>query len=119
MQAIHSRDCYHAAMREWTDIADADDLPDGGRLCVSVQDRALVVLRVGEAVYAIANTCPHAGRPLEEGEVRGATITCPYHGYMYNLKTGANIDHPDFEPPVPTFAARIENGKVQVAVDEA
>ncbi|MFN3168141.1 MAG: Rieske (2Fe-2S) protein [Phycisphaeraceae bacterium] len=104
-------------MQNWTDIADADDLPDGGRLCVSVDKQALVVLRVGDAVYAIANTCPHAGRPLEEGEVRGLTITCPYHGYAYNLRTGNNLDYPDIEPPVPTFAARIEQGKVQVSVD--
>ena len=101
-------------MPDWTDIADEDELPDGGRLCVTVADRALVVLRVGEDVYAIANTCPHAGRPLEDGEVQGLVITCPYHGYAYNLRNGNNLDYPDIEPPVPTFPVRIEGGKVQV-----
>ncbi len=103
-------------MPDWTDIADADELPDGGRLCVSVHQQALVVLRVGAEVYAIANQCPHAGRPLEEGEVRGLTITCPYHGYLYHLKTGKNLDYGDIEPPLPTYPARIDRGKVQVAL---
>lgn len=102
-------------MPDWTDIADADALPDGGRLCVTVQGRSLVVLRVADQVYAIANTCPHAGRPLEAGEVRGLTITCPYHGYAYNLRNGANLDYPDIEPPVPTYPARIAGDKVQVS----
>ena len=103
-------------MPNWTDVADADELPEGGRLCVTVQDTALVVLNVDGAVYAIANTCPHAGRPLDQGEVQGLTITCPFHGYAYNLRNGKNLDHPEFEPPVPTYPARIEGGKVQVAV---
>jgi len=83
---------------------------------VKIEKRPVVVLRVDSTVYAIANTCPHAGQPLEDGEVRGLTITCPYHGYAYNIKTGANLDFPDIEPPVPTYLARIENGKVQVAL---
>ncbi|MEM9020411.1 MAG: Rieske (2Fe-2S) protein [Planctomycetota bacterium] len=101
-------------MTDWTDIADADDLPEGGRLCVSVNDRPLVVLRVDDTVYAIDNVCPHAGRPLDQGEVRGRTITCPYHGYAYSLATGANLDYPDIEPPLPTHLARISEGRVQV-----
>ncbi len=105
-------------MSDWTDIADADELPTGGRLCTSVAGKALVVLNVDGQPYAIANQCPHAGRPLEEGEVRGITITCPYHGYAYNLKTGTNLEYPEFEPPVPTYPVRIEAGKVQVAIEK-
>ena len=107
---------YHAAVTEWIDIADADELPEGGRLCTSVNGRHLVVLHVGGTLYAIANQCPHAGRPLEEGEVRGKIITCPFHGYTYNLESGRNLDYPDIEPPVPTFNARIEGGKVRVRI---
>jgi len=105
-------------MAKWNDIADVDALPEGGRMCVTVNERSLVVLRVKDAVYAIANTCPHAGRPLEDGEVRGLTITCPFHGYAYNLRNGKNLDYPDIEPPVPTYPARIEAGKVQVALED-
>lgn len=104
-------------MAQWTDIADQDELPEGARLCTRVAGKPLVVLNVDGTPYAIANTCPHAGRPLEDGEVRGMTITCPFHGYTYNLRNGNNLDYPDLEPPVPTYPVRIEGGKVQVAIE--
>jgi nitrite reductase/ring-hydroxylating ferredoxin subunit len=105
-------------MSDWIDIAEEKELPAGGRLCTTVQGKPLVILNVDGQPYAIANQCPHAGRPLEDGEVHGTVITCPFHGYAYNLKTGNNLDHPEFEPPVPTFPIRIEAGKVQVAITE-
>ena len=101
-------------MPNWTDIADADALPEGGRLCLKLQDQPLLVLNVAGNIYAIENVCPHAGRPLEEGEVRGKTITCPYHGYAYNLATGASLDQPDIEPPVRTYAVRVQGEKLQI-----
>ncbi|MGB0767176.1 MAG: Rieske (2Fe-2S) protein [Phycisphaeraceae bacterium] len=104
-------------MPEWIDIADADQLPEGGRLCTAAAGKPLLVLNIDGQPYAIANQCPHAGRPLEEGEVHGTVITCPFHGYAYNLKNGNNLDHPEFEPPVPTYPARIDSGKVQVALE--
>lgn len=104
-------------MPDWTDIADADALPDGGRLCTTIAGKAVVVLNVEGTPYAIANQCPHAGRPLEDGEVQGLVITCPYHGYAYNLRNGNNLDYPDIEPPVPTYPVRIEAGKVQVSIE--
>ena len=105
-------------MPQWTDIADVNDLPAGGRLCKTAAGKAIVVLNVDGTLYAINNQCPHAGRPLEEGEVQGVVITCLYHGYAYNLKNGKNLDHPEFEPPVPTYPVRIEGGKVQVAMEK-
>lgn len=106
-------------MANWIDIAQTSELPEGGRLCITVEKKPLVVLNVAGQIYAIANTCPHAGRPLEEGEVRGLTITCPYHGYAYNLRNGKNLDYPDIEPPVPTYPTRIEDGKVHISFDRS
>lgn len=105
-------------MPDWNDIANADDLPSGGRLCTQVGDKPIVVVNTEMGLYAVANQCPHAGRPMEDGEVQGLVITCPYHGYAYNLRNGKNLDFPEFEPPIPTYPVRIEAGKVQVAVSD-
>lgn len=104
-------------MPKWIDLANTDQLPRDSRLCTVIAGKPIVVLNVAGQTYAIANQCPHAGRPLEHGEVRGMTITCPYHGYTYNLKTGKNLDYPEYEPPVPTYPVRIEAGKVQVCME--
>ena len=49
------------------------------------------------------------------------TLTCPYHGYTYHIKTGKNIDFPDEERRATTFPIHVEGGRVQVqlASDEA
>lgn len=104
-------------MPEWITIADANDLPDGSRRCATVEGKPVLVINADNQLYAIANTCPHAGRPLEDGEVHGKVITCPFHGYAYNLKNGNNLDHPEFEPPVPTYQVRIHEQKIQVNVN--
>ncbi len=111
----------------WTDLGPADDFPSDKHTCLNTEGadgtrgRALVVLHVDGAWYALENRCPHAGRPLGDGERAGMTLTCPYHGYAYHIKTGKNIDFPDEETPVRTFPIRVEDGRVQVQItnDEA
>lgn len=90
------------------------DLPEGGRVCTAVNGRRIVVFNLEGKLHAIASACPHAGRPLDDGEVRGKIITCPFHGYAFNIATGVNLDFPDIEPPVPTFAARFVDGVLEV-----
>jgi nitrite reductase/ring-hydroxylating ferredoxin subunit len=62
----------------------------GGLLPVGLADREAVVVRAGTGeVFAIARACPHEGYPLEEGMVIGETITCPWHGWRFDLRSGA------------------------------
>lgn len=93
------------------------DLPPGGRACVAHAGRRVIVFNLNGTLHAIASTCPHAGRPLDEGELRGRVLTCPFHGYAYNITNGRNIDFPDVEPPVPTFAARFRDGSLELDGD--
>ena len=104
-------------MCTWTSVAHAHELPDGGRQCITLHARELVVFRLGDDVFAVHNQCPHAGLPLEEGHLRGRVLTCPYHGYAYRIDTGRNIDFPHEEPPARTFPARIHDQQVQVLME--
>ena len=74
-------------------------------------------MHVEGTFYVLENRCPHAGQPLGDGERAGLTLTCPYHGYTYHIKTGKNIDFPDDERPVKTFPVRVQAGIVQVLLD--
>ncbi len=105
-------------MAKWTDIGPQKDFPPGCQICLETQDTRLVVFNLDGQLLVVSNICPHAGQPLGEGERRGLVLTCPYHGYAYNIKTGANIDFPYDEPPVPTYAVRCTDaGWVQVHAD--
>ena len=104
-------------MAKWIDLGPLDDFPPGSKICTKAQGKSVVIINRAGKLLAVSNACPHAGLPLGDGEVTGDTITCPYHGYTYNLETGCNIDFPHDEPPVPRFAVRSENGRVEIELE--
>ena len=65
-----------------------DELPEGRgrRVCTAGYD--LAVFKVGDAVYAIDDSCPHAGSSLSNGRAEGTTVGCPAHGLKFDLVHG-------------------------------
>jgi nitrite reductase/ring-hydroxylating ferredoxin subunit len=74
----------------------------GDRAVVEAGDREIVVLRVDGELHAFDNACPHEGNPLVEGEVLGEVLECAYHGWRFDLETGACLvgDEPARRYPV-------------------
>jgi len=70
-------------------------LRSSGAFTATVAGRSVAVFAVGEAVVATQGRCPHAKGPIHQGEVIGDTLTCPWHGYSFSLRTGACEDDPD------------------------
>lgn len=102
-------------MAKWVDIGPISDFPAGEQKTVRAEGLPVVVFNIEGLFLAIADICPHAGMPLGGGELCGKVLTCPFHGYAYNVETGRNIDFPDQEPPARTFPVRVsEAGTVQV-----
>jgi len=73
-----------------------------GRAVVDAGDREIVVLEVDGALHAFDNACPHQGNPLVDGEVLGEVLECAYHGWRFDLATGACLfgDEPARRYPV-------------------
>jgi nitrite reductase/ring-hydroxylating ferredoxin subunit len=65
------------------------------------------------AVYALKETCSHLGGPLSEGELKGDTITCPWHFSTFRLKDGSVLNGPASSRQV-RYRARIANGQVEL-----
>ena len=105
-------------MSKWVDVGSKDQLQDGAKLCTSAAGQELVVLNVDGELYAIANVCPHAGMPIGEGDCRGHVITCPFHGYAYDIRSGRHVEFPHEELPVQTFRVRVEGERVQVQLPD-
>src|SRR2546422_5406081 len=70
-------------------VADLAEIVDGGSKIVNVQGRNIALFRVKDQYFAISNNCLHRGGPLGEGEVRNYEVTCPWHGWKYNLLDGS------------------------------
>ncbi len=65
--------------KEFTAVAPVADVPDGVPTKVMFGPTAVMLVRRGDLVHALKDTCSHAGGPLSEGELTGDTITCPWH----------------------------------------
>lgn len=85
--------------------------PLGNAVRVEVGGTPVAVFNVGGELYAIGAVCPHEGGPLEEGEVENGRVTCPWHGSVFDLKTGKVLT-PPARNDVPVFAVRKEGDLV-------
>ena len=95
----------------------ASAVPDGGARVVRMDDHlALAVFRVGETFYAIDNRCPHKGGPLGEGPLDGTTVTCPWHRFTIDVRTGENGRVPGLR--VRTFPVERDGDELRITVGE-
>lgn len=81
-------------MAEFIRIAGIADIKPGSGTTVEVGGKSLAVFNVEGSYYVIDNDCVHRGGPLGEGELEGNTVTCPWHGWSYDVKTGKCINNP-------------------------
>ncbi len=85
---------------------------------VDVDGTPVVVVRVGDDVYALGDICSHAHVSLSEGEVwcDEREIECPKHGSTFSLETGAPLTLPATQP-VPVFTATVADGNVTITTN--
>jgi nitrite reductase/ring-hydroxylating ferredoxin subunit/uncharacterized membrane protein len=98
---------------DWTATDSASEWTDGTPRRVDADGTPVVVVRDGEAWYALAATCSHAGGPLDEGEVHDGCIECPWHGSRFRLRDGSVAAGPAFAPQ-PTLEVRVHDDVVEV-----
>jgi len=81
-------------MANFIKAAKKSDLGEGQGMVVNLEDNAIALFNVGGNFHAIDNTCKHAEGPLGEGELDQAQVTCPLHGWQYDVTTGACLNNP-------------------------
>ena len=102
-------------MTDFVSVAKANDLAEGELRAFDVTGTSVAVANVGGALYAFGNICTHRRCPLAKGELDGTTVTCPCHGSMFDVTTGAVLRGPA-EEPVGSYAVRVEGEEIQVAL---
>jgi len=87
-------------------------LASGQTTLVTVDGEDVAIFRRGDEILAIGNLCPHQGGSLSDGFVEGDIVTCPLHGWEFDLRSGACMTVPG--ESVPSYAVTVEAGAVFV-----
>lgn len=102
-------------MSHWVRVADAQNIPEGVGTEVMAGEQIIALYRIGDAFYALDGICPHAGGPLAEGELQGTVVTCPWHGWQFDVTTGQHCLNQRLCHP--SFHTRVEGNDVYVEID--
>lgn len=86
--------------------------PDG-RTVVEAGGLEIAVFLVEGTPHAFVNACPHEGNPLRDGDVLGQILTCAYHGWKFDLETGACLLG---EAAARSFPAELQDEEIVLTV---
>lgn len=104
-------------MGDWRDVAAVDDLASGAATTVVVDDDPVMLVRVGDRVFALDALCSHEDRDLASGCLAGdGSWECAHHGGRFDLASGRATGMPAVAP-LRTWDVRVVGGRVQVRED--
>ena len=89
------------------------DVAPGTGKTVTVAGKEVAVFNVDGTFHAIDNECPHRGGPLGEGELEGCLLTCPWHAWQFDLRTGESVTD---DSRVAVYPCKVEGDQVLVEV---
>lgn len=101
-------------MTKFVRVASVSDISAGQGMTVVIDGKEIAVFNCGGTFYAIDNTCKHQGGPLGEGELEGTVVTCPWHGWTYDVTTGVSPDDPGCT--VDRYEVKIEGSDILISI---
>lgn len=102
-------------MANWIYVAEASDCPAGSAREVVAGDSVLALVNVDGQFYALDGVCPHQGGPLGQGTLEGSIVTCPWHGWQFDVRTGRHCLSQTIVQP--GYPVRLEGGAVWVDLE--
>lgn len=75
-------------MPNWIRLGPSMEIEEGRCKVYNAAEGGIAVFRIEGVYHAIANTCVHMGGPLSEGDLAGHVVTCPWHHWSYDVRTG-------------------------------
>lgn len=97
-------------------IASTADIAPGKTLCVTVDEREILLCNSKEGMFAVDNLCTHADARLSEGKLKGCKVICPLHGAAFDIRDGAALSRPA-SVPLNTYAVKVEGEAIYLARD--
>ena len=93
-------------------VGKVSEMPPGSSKVVVVQGHPVALFNVDGTFHALSNVCLHRGGPIGEGTLDETTVTCPLHGWEYDVRTGKNVANPMAR--LKTYSVHVEGDDVLV-----
>lgn len=113
---------YEILMTELVPLIAVDDLPEGSSAECVAEGRIFAAYNVNGEFFVIDGICPHAGGPLGEGVLDGHIVTCPWHGWQFDVKSGTHclnsrLSQSQYEPVVSDGMVAIRRSDIEGGTD--
>ncbi len=95
-------------------VAKLSEIPLGKGIEVAAGTRVVALFNVEGTIYAMDGLCPHSCGPLGKGTLRGMTVTCPWHGWQFNVTSGKHLQSQTIKNAC--FPVTIEGDEVYVTL---
>jgi nitrite reductase (NADH) small subunit len=95
-------------------VARVEDVPPGSARAVQAGDAEIALFHCDDGFHATQGHCLHLGGPLGHGRLDGCVLSCPWHGWQYDVRTGEN----EFDRALrlETYEVVVEDGEVKVVL---
>ena len=104
-------------MTDFERVADVKDIPMGESLVIEQGGHSVAIFNISGNFHAINSLCPHQGGPLGEGLVDGHIVTCPWHGWQFDVTTGESPLNSTVTQPC--YELKVEGNDVLLKLPEA
>jgi nitrite reductase/ring-hydroxylating ferredoxin subunit len=101
-------------MPQFVKVAKVNEMPPGTAREFQADGRMIALFNVDGSFYAVDNTCLHRGGPLGQGSLEGEVVTCPWHGWQYNVKSGEAVFNEQIK--VQCYEVKIEGDDICVGL---
>jgi nitrite reductase/ring-hydroxylating ferredoxin subunit len=102
-------------MATWTRLTRASQCPVGSATEVVAGQRVIALFNVDGTFYALDGVCPHQGGPLGQGLLSGCVVTCPWHGWQFDVTSGQHQFNPQMVQP--RFETRVEDDWILIDLE--
>ncbi len=100
---------------EYVEIAKTDDVKNGELKVFEVNGESIILINLNGEFFAFKNQCSHMELELDEAEIDGEILTCPWHGAQFNIRTGDVVRLPASEP-LEKYDVKVKDGKIYIKI---
>jgi len=104
-------------MSQWFRAIRIEECLPGTAIEVVVGEQIVAIYNVEGDIIALDGICPHQGGPLGKGELAGCIVTCPWHGWQFDVRTGRHLVNASVQQPC--IATRVKDCWIEVELSGA